>query len=213
MNIKIVKKGKEKMEFVLGGSSISFANALRRIMVSEVPVLAIDWLEVEENNSAIFDEMIAQRMGLIPLSFDPEKFNFQDGCKCGGKGCTLCQVVFVVEKTGPCMVYSKDMKSSNKGVMPASPDFPITELLEGQRLKLEATARLGIGKEHAKFQAANAVYQNHPETIDGKINTKPEEFLFIIESLSSLPPDYIVSKAADILAEKAQTFKKEAAKL
>ena len=214
MDVKIVRKKKDRMEFTLEGTSIPFANALRRIMVSEIPVMAIDYLDISDNTSALFDEIIAQRLGLIPLEFDPSKFNFREECKCKGEGCTACTVVFAIEKEGPAMVTSGDMKSSNKGVSPIDPNFPIVELLKkGQRVKLEATARLGKGKEHAKFQAANAVFQNQPEMKGDKVNTEPEKFLFKIESISGLEAEFIVGKAAEILEEKAKEFLKEAKEL
>ncbi len=212
MDVRITKKGKEGVEFVLGGATVSFANALRRTMISGVPVLAIDWVDIEQNTSAVFDEILAQRMGLIPLSFDPSKFSFQGDCSCKGKGCPLCQAVFAVEKKGPGTVYSGDMKPSNKAVKPTSPEFPVVELLESHAVKMAATARLGTGKEHAKFQAANVAFQNHPEMNGEEINTKPDKFLFRVESISGLPAEYIVSKAAEILEEKAKEFKKEAVK-
>jgi DNA-directed RNA polymerase subunit D len=87
----------------------------------------------------------------------------REECKCGGKGCPLCEVVLALDKKGPCMVYSGDLKSSNRAVKPTSPDFPIVELLKNQDIKLEARAELGTGREHAKWQAANAAYQYYPE--------------------------------------------------
>jgi DNA-directed RNA polymerase subunit D len=251
------KKG-DVLTFVLQGTTPAFANALRRIMISEVPTLAIDTVEFHENNSMIFDEMVAHRLGLIPLSFPPEKLNFKGACKCGGKGCPLCEVVFALEKTGPCTVYSSDMKSSNKEVKPVSPDFPIVELLKGQSIKFEATAIMGTGKQHAKWQAANASYQYYPEIVvknqaDAKkclkncpkdlIDTKgskiviadpekcdiclacvegcegveikadPSKLIFRVESISGLKPDYIITKAGEILEEKAEDFRKELKKL
>jgi len=163
MKVKILKRKGEKLNFLVEDITPAFANALRRIMISEVPTLAIEWVDFRENNSMLFDEMIAHRLGLIPLKFDPSKFNFTEECKCGGKGCPLCQVVFVLEKTGPCIVYSGDMKSSNKTVKPTDPGFPIVELLKNQSIQFEAVARLGVGTDHAKFQAANASYQYFPE--------------------------------------------------
>lgn len=164
MKIKILKKKGEKLQFLVEDITPAFANAMRRIMISEVPTLAIEWVEIRENNSILFDEMIAHRLGLIPLKFDPTKFNPAEECKCGGKGCPLCQVIFVLEKSGPCMVYSGDMKSSNRDVRPTTPGFPIVELLKKQNIKFEAVAKLGLGNDHAKFQAANASYQYFPET-------------------------------------------------
>jgi DNA-directed RNA polymerase subunit D len=258
MKITVLKSRGERLEFLLEESTPAFANALRRIMVSEIPTMAVEWVDFHENSSALYDEIIAHRLAMIPIKFDPSKFNMPDQCKCNGDGCSLCQVVFAVEKTGPCVVHSGDMKSSNKAVGPTDPNFPITELLKGQKLKLEAVARLGTGKKHAKWQAANASYQYYPEikirtddyknyikdvpksaiTIQGKniqINdfTKtdllkkaveesensmefvedPARFVFSVESVSGLDPDYIVSTAAQILAEKAEEFKKQVAKI
>lgn len=158
----IEKKG-DKINFLLEESTPAFANALRRIMMSEIPVLAIDVVEFEDNNSALFDEMLAHRLGMIPLKFDPKKFNFQKECKCGGKGCSSCTAFFALEKTGPSMILSSDLKSVTKSVKPTSPDFPVIGLLKNHHVKLEAKARLGTGREHAKFQAANVYYNCLPD--------------------------------------------------
>jgi DNA-directed RNA polymerase subunit D len=258
MKVNLSEKKGNKLTFVLQGATSAFANALRRIMVSEVPTFAIDSVDFHENDSVLFDEVIAHRLGLLPITFDPEKFNFRSSCKCGGKGCSLCQVVFVVEKKGPVMVYSGDMKSSNRDVKPTSPDFPIVELLEGQSIRFEATAILGRGKDHAKWQAANASYQYYPEIvvndpkearkcmkncpkgvlemkgeklvladpekcdlckqcIEGcegiEVKGDPARFIFKVESISGLKPEFIVSKSAEILEEKAEDFRKELKKL
>ncbi|MFQ5647737.1 MAG: DNA-directed RNA polymerase subunit D [Candidatus Aenigmatarchaeota archaeon] len=166
MKVKILSKKREKLEFLLEEASPAFANALRRIMVSEVPTLAVEWIDVALNGSILFDEVVAHRLGMIPLVFDPKKFNFTADCKCGGKGCPVCQVVFALDKTGPCIVHSGDLKSSNREVKPADPRFPIVELLKGQQIQLEAIARLGTGGQHAKWQAANVGYQYYPELVE-----------------------------------------------
>lgn len=159
MEIKVLGKKDNVLTFILEGSSPAFANALRRIMVAEVPTMAIDWIDVTDNNSVLFDEVIAHRLGMVPLVFDPKKFNFTDDCECKGKGCPSCEVAFALEKTGPCMVVSGDLKSTNKDVKPVDPNILIAELLEKQDLKLDATSRLGKGAQHIKWQAANATYQ------------------------------------------------------
>lgn len=210
MNVKVTKKRVDKVEFSIEGITPAFANALRRTMISEVPTLAVEFVDFHENTSVLFDEIIAQRMGLIPLKFTIDKFNFTDSCKCDGEGCPSCQVVFAIEKTGPSTVYSGDMKSSNSDVKPAAATFPIVELLEGQRLKLEATARLGVGKDHAKFQAAIAAYKYVPE--DTSV-TNPKQIAFMVESASGLEASEIVEKAAEILGSSASEFRKELNKL
>ncbi|UCC91399.1 MAG: DNA-directed RNA polymerase subunit D [Candidatus Aenigmatarchaeota archaeon] len=162
MKIKIISRKGGNLRFLLDNATPAFANALRRVMLSEIPNLTIDIVDFEDNTSALFDEIIAHRLGMLPLQFDPKKFNFHDECRCKGKGCSLCEVFFSLEKTGPAMVHSSDIKSSNRGVKPTSPDFPIVELLKNQHIKFEAIARLGRGKNHAKFQSANVSYTYLP---------------------------------------------------
>jgi DNA-directed RNA polymerase subunit D len=163
MKIQILSRKGNMMRFVVEGITPALANTLRRIMISEIPVLAIEWIDIRDNTSVVFDEIVAHRMGLLPLKFEPGKLNFTDDCKCDGKGCTLCQVAFSLEKNGPGNAYSGDMVSSDKNVKATDPNFPIVELLANQHVKLDAVARLGTGKKHAKFQAANASYQYYPE--------------------------------------------------
>lgn len=167
MKIRILKKKKDVLTFILEGSSPAFANALRRIMVSEVPTLAVEWVDFNNNSSILFDEIIAHRLGMIPLKFDPSKFNLPDDCRCEGKGCPLCQVVFALEKTESGIAHSGDMKSSNKYVKPTDARFPIIELLKGQGIRLEAVSRMGIGKRHSRWQAAISSYQYFPDSVTG----------------------------------------------
>jgi DNA-directed RNA polymerase subunit D len=163
MKIHVLNKRGDTLTFVMDGATPAFANALRRIMISEVPTLAVEWVDFHTNESVLFDEIIAHRLGLIPLVFDPSKLNQRDSCRCGGKGCSLCEVVFALEKKGPAAVRSGDLKSSNRAVKPTSPNFPIVELLKNQNIKFEARAQLGTGRQHAKWQAASASYQYYPE--------------------------------------------------
>lgn len=177
LKIKIISRKGENLRFLLDGTTPAFANTLRRIMLSEVPNLAIDVVEFEDNTSALFDEVVAHRLGMVPISFDPKKFNFKEECKCNGKGCTLCEVFFALEKTGPATVYTSDLKSSNKAVKPLFSETPIVKLLKGQHVKLQSIARLGRGIDHAKFQSANVSYSYLPglEVSDAKDIKKIEK--------------------------------------
>eukprot|EP00798_Chlamydomonas_sp_ICE-L_P000141 gene141-5395_t len=65
--LKIRKLSPDYCEFVLSGTDISVANALRRVIVAEVPTIAIDLVEIENNTTVLSDEFIAHRLGLIPL--------------------------------------------------------------------------------------------------------------------------------------------------
>ncbi|MBN2101523.1 MAG: DNA-directed RNA polymerase subunit D [Candidatus Aenigmarchaeota archaeon] len=162
MKINVLENSDYKIKFTLEGAGVGFANALRRTMISGVPTMAIDWVDFQFNEGALFDEMLAHRLGLIPLKFDYTKFNMLNECECGGKGCPLCEVVFVINRKGPGAVYSGDMKSTNKEVKPLYDNIPITEIGHEKNVKLEAFAHLGFGKDHAKNQAAIAVCIGYP---------------------------------------------------
>lgn len=174
MKVKILEKGGEKLTFLLEGVSPAFANALRRIMIAEVPAMAIDEVHITDNSSVLFDEVIANRLGLIPLSFPARRMNLPGECKCKGKGCPLCQAVMKLEMEGPGMAYSGSLKSSNNAVRPLESKIPVVELLRGQKIKLQAVARLGLGRDHIKNQAANAAYQYYPELETNGVKN-PEE--------------------------------------
>jgi DNA-directed RNA polymerase subunit D len=162
MKIKILEKGDMKIKFAIEASTPAFSNALRRIMISEVPTMAVEFVDFEVNNSGLFDEVLAHRIGLVPLTFDKKIYNMKSECKCKGKGCSQCEVVLVIDKQGPCIVNAGDMKSTAEDVKPWDPEIPLVELLDGQSLKFEATAQLGTGKEHIKWQASVAGYITKP---------------------------------------------------
>ncbi|MEM5804365.1 MAG: DNA-directed RNA polymerase subunit D [Candidatus Aenigmatarchaeota archaeon] len=176
MKIKVLSKTDKEIKIMVEGASLQFANSLRRIAMGEVPVLAIESVDFSSNDSVLYDEVLAHRLGMLPLKFDPKALNLRADCKCEGKGCANCQIVMVIDKKGPGMVYAKDIKSADpKVATPLYPETPIVELFEGQKLKLEATAILGFGRNHAKWSAARAWYHGYPKiTADGKL-TNPEE--------------------------------------
>lgn len=168
MKVKILERKDATLNFVVDEINPSFANALRRAMMGEIPTLAIDEVDFRENGSALYNEVLAHRLALVPLAFDAGKINLRDECVCEGKGCVQCEVVLVLKKEGPCTVYTKDLKSNNEDVKPLHDTMPLAILLEGQKLEFEATARLGKGRDHAKWQAAVAAYRYYP-----KVTIKP----------------------------------------
>ena len=162
MEIKILSEKDNILQFSIDGIDHVLANTLRRLMLAEVPVLSVDEVEFNKNNSALYDEIISHRIGLIPLTTDLKTYNLKDECKCKGKGCAMCQVLLSLDATGPVTVYSGDLKSKDPKVVPVYDKIPIVKLLKGQKLKLEATAILGKGKEHMKFSPGWFYYQHYP---------------------------------------------------
>ncbi len=161
MKVEILEKNERIIKFVLHDANPQLANALRKTMIAGIPVLAIKEVDFYENSSALFDELLAHRLALIPFVFNPNELKLREECSCE-RGCALCQVVFALDKTGPCVVRACDLKSTHESVKPLYPEMPIVKLLEGQRVKLEATAILGFGSEHARWQAAKAFYRYYP---------------------------------------------------
>jgi len=149
--------------FVLSGATHAFANTLRRAMISEVPTLAIENVRIYGNTSALFDEMLAHRLGLIPLKTDLSVHTPVDSCACGGEGCPGCTVIYTLSVEGPRTVYSSDLIPQDPEAVPVHGNIPVVKLADGQKLVLEAQAVINKGKEHAKWQPTVACgYKNYP---------------------------------------------------
>ncbi|MFH0829741.1 MAG: DNA-directed RNA polymerase subunit D [Candidatus Aenigmatarchaeota archaeon] len=191
MHIDVVERKGNRFKVIMDETSPQFANALRRIAMTEVPVLAVESVDFYSNDSAMYDEVVAHRLGLVPLWFDAKNFSKKGECDCEGKGCSNCQIVFVIDKKGPCTVYSKDMKSADAEVAkPLLEDIPLIELAKDEKFKVEMTARLGTGDEHAKWQAAKAWYMGWPTIVDkeGKVLVEPcMEHALMMEGSGILP--------------------------
>jgi len=150
---QILEKKGDSIRFTVEGIDVTFANALRRTILSEVPTFAVDEVEFLENDSALFDEIIAHRLAMIPLTTPSDKFSL-DSLELDETTVTLS-----LEAEGPGMVYSGDLRSDDPDVKPANPDIPVVKLAEGQKLTLNAYARLGRGKDHAKWQPGFVYYK------------------------------------------------------
>ena len=155
--MNLIQKTKEKIIFSAEIDE-SFANAIRR-SVNEIPVLAIDEVEIYKNDSALYDEIIANRLGLTPILME-KGMEFKEECSCKGKDCSKCTVQLKLSKKGPGVVYSSDLKGKTEAVYDK---MPIVILREDQELELVAFARLGLGKDHAKFSPGLVYYRNLAE--------------------------------------------------
>ena len=164
MEIALVEQNKKqnRIVFLLKGSTPAFANMLRKTIIDEVPTMAIEDVEFRKNSSVLYDEIIAHRMGLLPLKTDLKAYNLLEECTCKGEGCSKCQLMLSLKAKGPGFVYASELKSKDPKVVPVYPKTPIVKLIKGQVLELEATAMLGKGGEHAKWSPALAFYKYKP---------------------------------------------------
>jgi len=174
MKLEIIEKKKDRIQFEIEGATIHFANSLRRTIIGEVPTMAIEDVEFRKNNSLLYDEMIAHRLGMIPLKTDLESYNLPEECTCKGEGCAKCQVTGTLKAKGPKMVLASEIKFKDPAVKPAYPEMPIVYLLKNQELEMEVTAVLGKGKAHSKWVPAHVHYKYKPAIEIGKV-TNPEE--------------------------------------
>ena len=152
-DVTFIDRGDRTVRFLVRGVTPAFANGVRRAILADVPTLSIDSVRVIENSSVIFDEQIALRLGLVPLS-TPDDYRPDEA------------VTLAIDVEGPATAYSGDLVSTDDQVQPADENVPIIDLKEGQRLELEADARLGVGKDHAKHQGGVAVGYRHLQRVE-----------------------------------------------
>ena len=150
---------------------MSTANSLRRVMIGEVPTIAIDLVEIEINDTVLADEFISHRLGLVPLIAEGiEHLRYSRECDCEDY-CEHCSVKLAlhVKCTGDEIVnvYARDLVSvanrvnqtlGNPVIRDPEGNGPlIAKLRQGNELKLEVIAKKGIAKEHAKWSPVTAI--------------------------------------------------------
>jgi len=168
VKIEILEKNDISLRIVVREADVPLMNALRRIALAEVPTMAIEEVVMIENSSILQDEIIAHRLGLTPLKTDLNSYNLPEECECKSEfGCPQCRVTLTLDaeaKEGTKTVYSGEIVSENPDVIPVSDKIPIIKLAKNQKLKLEAYARLGRGKTHAKWQPTSVcAYKYFPQ--------------------------------------------------
>lgn len=148
--MKKIEKTDNQIVFV-SEMNETLANAIRRYML-HVPVMAIDTVEISRNDSPLYDETIAHRLGLIPLETEGSVNEKSEG-----------KFKLDISKEGT--VYSGDLKGKPNIIYKK---IPLTTLSKGQELQLIALAKAGMGIEHAKFSPGVMFYRNVSEIIIDK---------------------------------------------
>jgi DNA-directed RNA polymerase subunit D len=195
MKLEVLELTDTSAKLVISDVAPSFVNAIRRTLLSDIPKMAIENVEFHlgpirdehgkeyESVTPLFDEIIAHRLGLIPIPSEIGLFEYRENCDCGGEGCPNCIIMYSLNKKGPSeddkedsiTVYSTDLQLVKQKVEGVSEKkytekfeikdkIPIVKLNKNQALLLYATAELGTGREHVKWQTAHAVgYRYFPE--------------------------------------------------
>jgi DNA-directed RNA polymerase subunit D len=168
MKVTVLSINEDTIKFSVDGIDNAFANALRRTMISEVPTMAIEDLFYYDNTSVVPDEVLAHRIGLVPLKTDLEHYKLPAECDCKADlGCPKCRVTLslsVKAEDDTKTVYSGDLQPVDPSITPVNPYIPLAKLAPGQSISLEAYAQLGKGHYHTKWSPVSmAVYQNAAE--------------------------------------------------
>jgi len=190
-SIQVLTSDNKKISVKIKGVSLHYANALRRICLNGIPVFAIDSVDILENTSVLPDEGIAHTLGLIPLRTELE-----------GTDESNSRVMLVLDSEATentKVVTSAELESKDQIVKPISNQIPIIHLAPGQRIKLEAYARLGRGTEHSKWNSANVSVLTNTD--------KNDEYILTVETAGSLEPEQIVIAGVEELSKRLEEFK------
>lgn len=190
MKVKTIELKGNKGILKFEDTNLYFVNSLRRVMLSELPKLAINEVIIYDNTSPLFDEIISHRLGLIPIPTDLQLLTFREECKCNGKGCPSCTVRYTLSKEEEGIVYSGDLQPETKSWAIKEDKIPIVELSKDQRIILEVEAVLGRGRDHAKWQAIQAPRYSMETTIEVD-NKRIDE---LKEFIKELPKDLVELK-------------------
>jgi DNA-directed RNA polymerase II subunit RPB3 len=194
--IQIESIVEDKIVFTLSKTDPSIANALRRVIIADVPTIAIDLVEISDNTSVLNDEFIAHRLGLIPLVSEDVDYLHSTY---EGDAEEICYVLNIYNDGNDVVLVTSDHLQLDeqyaqlqqyppgfdwRRVLPVKrrpcvlnegvpgnygvTGYSIVKLAKNQRINLVAKARKGTGKDHAKWQpVATARFMYVPDiTLD-----------------------------------------------
>ena len=171
---------------------VSLANAIRR-NINEIPILAMDEVDIYQNDSALYDEMIAHRIGLAPLKNQKLKEGKSVQFKLKVKGGKEGSIVLAGE-LGKDIVY---------------PETPIVLLNDGQELEVVARASQGLGMNHAKYTPGLVYYKQMPKITISSDGEKHQELAELYSDVFEFDGKLKVKNAwaSDLDNEDVKSFK------
>ncbi|WUR02552.1 DNA-directed RNA polymerase II subunit RPB3 (RPB3) [Vairimorpha necatrix] len=228
MKILIEESNDQFIKFILQDTFISYANALRRILISEVPTVAIDLVEIEINNTSLPDEVISHRLGLIPLYLKKDLL-YKSECTCLNS-CDNCSINISLNISNntdtPIVVTCKDLKSSDP--VSIKPQPVICKLGTRQNIKVNCKAFKGQGKTHSKWSPVSVIsyeydsgnrsrstmywrekdYDNEEKEEDANLIDEINEVKMCVEVVEGFGrPIEILRKGLEIMKKKFETLR------
>ena len=180
VKVTIIEESEDKIKILMAETDRALVNSIRRSLISDTPKMAIETVRFEmgtieqedqvwETTGPLPDEMIAQRLAMIPIPTRHDEFHFQDECpNCAelveeDRGCPMCTMIYTCKAFGSkegTMVTARDLNylgDSSLEIPELYKSIPITKLFQGQMIEFYATAIMGRGKDHAKWSPACGV--------------------------------------------------------
>lgn len=215
MYLEIDKINGETSVFYLYNSTEEIANTLKTVIMDQVPTMAIDVVNVTENQSLLPDELIVQRLGLIPLeSHQVDQYLFPDQCACSGQ-CSKCSALIHLTVDSSKVNNVKDLRritSLDLTVSETHQVRPVKHLVLGeekgvviiplkrdQNLRFECYATKGRGCDHTKWSpVCKVVYWT-----DQKDTSPAPRIYFSVETTGGLTIPELLTSACQIMTEKS----------
>lgn len=187
--IEIVKNENDYMELNINDVDFSILNSLRRVMISNVEILAIEMIKIYENNSIVIDDVISHRVGLVPIKRNSDLIKnakFELDVKFNSKNVNSIQDVL-----------SSSLVSKTDGVKVVHDNIVIAKIKNGQHIKFSAEAILGSGSIHAKWSPSCGT--SYRENDDGS-------YTFFIETVGSMSSDEMFLKSIESLENRLKNY-------
>ncbi len=186
MKLSLEKKQEKKISFVASGITSTFANILRRYVLARIPTIAIEKVTFYDNTSALWDEYISHRLGLIPI-LTPKKVPKD------------VEIAMTLDAEGPKTVYSADLISADSEAKAGVEKIVILTLAQNQRIRLEARAKLDDARSHAKHQAGLMAYDQKDD----------DKFDMFVETFHQMSAEEVLLRACDKVIEDLEEIEKE----
>jgi len=176
-------------------ADVGIANAYRRACLADIPAMAIDTVRIFENTSQMADEVLAHRLGLVPLVGAASDFSFPSECGCQ-RGCDKCECTLKLDAQAPpdrpLVVFNTDVQGT-ADVRVGTAQTVLVKLPAGRRIRLAAVARKGTGSSHARWTVVCSA-DIEEESPDGTVLT--------IETNGSITADEVMDEARRLLASR-----------
>ncbi|EMD37921.1 hypothetical protein CERSUDRAFT_50160 [Gelatoporia subvermispora B] len=117
--VRIRDQKSDRVNFVLENVDLAVANSFRRVMMADLPTIAIDLVEIETNTTVLPDEFIAHRLGMVPLASKncDEAMRYTRDCTCTSN-CEYCSVTLSLNVACGEDATTMDITSNHLEVIP-----------------------------------------------------------------------------------------------